>query len=273
LFLTLSAVVVSKSHSAVLRRISLASEAEKELQERWAITSIRATLLHSTEWARGFAPTQNQGTATTWSEKRSNRKWSGHVILSGLRYNVTVFDENAKIPVALILTGRNELSNRNALSKLTTNAGRLKLPTPKSVTQLKELFDTDETITPNDRFQSLLQAAEHLTTSSDGKINFWTTSDTAIDTLWNWRFGTNAPQTLHDRENLNRDLPLSALLATLGLTNTDQQFALSVFSQESNAYSAWIEQKRGNGTTGFCGFYVSRTSRGYADNHFGFHWP
>lgn len=273
LFLTLSAVVVAQSHSAVIRRSSIASDAEKELQERWAITSLRSALLDQSDVSplANLAPSNVEMPAGVSSPDL--HKWSGHIVLSGLRYDLSLFDENAKIPASLILSDRNDLDTRRVLNQAISEAARLKIPLPKSADTISDLLDLDTSLTPDERFRILLQSAELVTTCSDGKINFWSTTDDVINLLWNWKFGNNAPAQLLNRQEWNRDQPLSVTFASLGITNSDKQFALSVFTDRTTTHSLWIHQRRANGKSGFCGYYVARLINGFSDNHFGYHWP
>ena len=273
LFLTLSAVVVAQSHSAVMRRSSLASDAEKELQERWAITSLRSALLDQSD----ISPLASLATSNVEMPAGDSppdlHKWSGPIVLSGLRYDLSLFDENAKIPVSLVLSDRNDLDTRRVLNQAISEAARLKIPLPRSADTISDLLELDTSLTPDERFRILLQSTELVTTCSDGKINFWSTTDDVINLLWNWKFGNNAPAQLLKRQEWNRDQPLSTTFASLGLTNSDMQFALSVFTDRTTTHSLWIHQRRTNGKSGFCGYYVARLINGLSDNHFGYHWP
>lgn len=273
LFLTLSAVVVAQSHSAVMRRNSLASDAEKELQERWAITSLRSALLDQSEISPLAAIYSTNSETQSGTFPSDLHKWSGHIVLSGLRYELSLFDENAKIPASLILADRNDLDSRRVLNEAISQATRLKIPLPKSADSMSDLLELDTSLKLDERFRILLQSAELVSTCSDGKINFWSTTDDVINLVWNWRFGNNAPAQLLKRKEWNRDQPLAANFASLGLTNSDTQFALSVFTDRTTTHSLWIEQRRANGKSGFCGYYVARLISGFSDNHFGYHWP
>lgn len=273
LFLTLSAVVVAQSHSAVMRRSAIASDAEKELQERWAITSLRSSLLDQSDVSplAAIAPANIEFPAS--DSPPDLPKWSGHIVLSGLRYDLSLFDENAKIPASLILSDRNDLDSRRVLNQAISQAARLKIPLPKSADSITDLLDLDSSTKPDERFRILLQSTELVTTCSDGKINFWSAPDDVINLLWNWKFGNNAPVQLLKRQQWNRDQPLAVTFASLGLTNSDKQFALSAFTDRSTTNSLWIQQRRSNGRPGFCGYYVARLTNGFSDSHFGFHWP
>jgi hypothetical protein len=256
-----------------MRRSAIASDAEKELQERWAITSLRFALLDQSE----ISPLANVAAIDielpAGYPTPDLPKWSGHIVLSGLRYDLSLFDENAKIPTSLILADRNDLNTRRVLNQAISQAARLQIPLPKSADSINDLLDLDPSLKQDERFQILLQSAELLTTCSDGKINFWTASDEVIDSLWKWKFGNNAPVQLLKRQEWNRDQPLAATFASLGLTNSDKQFALSVFTDRSTTHSLWIQQRRSNGSPGFSGYYVARLTNGFSDSHFGFHWP
>lgn len=256
-----------------MRRSAIASDAEKELQERWAITSLRSALLDQSDISplAPLAPANIEMPAG--DPPPYLPKWSGHIVLSGLRYDLSLFDENAKIPASLILSDRNDLDSRRVFSQAISQSARLKIPLPKSADTIGDLLDLDPSLEPDERFRILLQSAELVTTFSDGKINFWSTTDDVIDSLWNWKFGNNAPAQFLKRQEWNRDQPLAVTFASLGLTNSDKQFALLVFTDRSTTNSLWIQQRRSNGRPGFCGYYVARLTNGFSDSHFGFHWP
>jgi hypothetical protein len=179
LLLALCGSVASQIAAQVIRLSGQAALAQQELQQRWAIVSIRRSLF------KNAPDILEQSTTANLS-----------ILLGSDRYSVLLQDESSKLPLRHLLRTGPQERIKNLIRNLGNGGEPLKtLSTDAS--QLAQIFEQPSSMNPLDRFSEWNRYAEKLTLWSDGRLNILSCSPETLDALWKFRFGRAAPKQIH----------------------------------------------------------------------------
>ncbi len=274
LFLTLCSAILAQSTSAVYRAVKKAALAQREMQERWAILSIRNSVLGLNERLLSNEPTMNaESTSSPRASNAASVRWDHSVVLGGMRYDITLSDENTKIPIQSLASRLDEPRTR---SQLLAFLNTYSLPIRKDVSKIprvwNDVIDLDSIDDPMLRDAVIQRISEPCTLYGNGKVNLKKTPEKILEAWWKINLGTPMPRVLlTSSENLSMSNWPSFLRGS-GLSNVEIAFATNALTLESSCWSVAIRQPIGS-DLGFRGYYVLQRTPGFADDHFGIHWP
>jgi hypothetical protein len=261
LLIALSATIASQVASHTIRLSSQAARSEKEMQERWAIVSMRRTLLDGASSIL-VAPGTNPETVVPIPASEFD------VVLSRVHYHLVLQDESAKAPVARMLGTKPEQEVKPLLRELLGSRALLR---PVIASKPSRWMD----VVQGSR-QGVSEASEFLqwgrsaTLWSDGQVNVLTADRRALDAIWRLQLGRSVSEPLvRSLEEIRRS-GQRVSVDQIGLSDQEKQRLGNWLTTSSNCFSLLIHRTAdGNPTNRW--LYVKRTSPGFADESFGFH--
>ncbi|MEQ1830386.1 MAG: hypothetical protein ABL921_30795 [Pirellula sp.] len=263
LLIAICGAIASQIVSRVVRLSGQAADAQRELQHRWAAVSIRRTALNT---ASKLLTNQEN------SIERPLAKRSFSILLGKARYNISVHDESAKLPLIQTIARFPMERAKEPIRALVGNQAIVKSIIPKHPTMLSDIVDRPEYATASESLRSWESIAQQLTLWSDGRINVRAADKETLDQLWQLRFNGNAPAELMAYRELPNASVFTDTFRALGLSSAQTQFAMEWLTTESNTYSLWVDSTNNLGSS-FTAIYVRRRSLGFADEQFGYHYP
>lgn len=266
LMLTLCACIAAQVASRTIRLTGQAADSQRELQARWAMVSLRRTLLND---AQALLTAPNPET----SALRPIALRQETILLGGIRYQIALQDESAKAPIARMLRNKNQQDIEPILRQLLQGRAILQSSIPAKPTHWREIIDTPNPTASSDNASMLLAATRRMTLWSDGRLNILTADSETLDAVWRYQFNTPAPEVLTSaRQNISTDADLESQFFGQGLSERQRAFATSWLTTKSASFSLWITQSAPNGKSN-AAVYVRSSQPGYADDHFGLHNP
>jgi hypothetical protein len=263
LLIAICGTVTSQIFSRVTRLSGQAADAQRELQNRWSIVSLRRTLLIA---APKLLSVRDKEAIVPIREREFR------VLLSGTRYSVTLQDESSKVPYKRLMASYSSEQLKPFLRSLVGDAFILKSVLPKRPTMLSEIADRKGVYAGSESLQSWQQLGDTLTLWTEGPINLRTAPKEVIDELWRLQFHREAPESVGLLGQSNPENGFGDQVRSAGLSPTEAQFATVWFGNESNTYSLWIDAANERGS-GFTAIYVRHRAPGFADEQYGFHYP
>lgn len=263
LMLTLCGALAAQVSAHVVRLTARAALAEKELQQRWAVVSIRRSFLDHAP--KLLTPREK-------SDNRRMRRLDEAIPLSRVRYRVTLFDETSKLPIHRMLKTFPAEDVKNVLRESARSRRQMVTVLPQNAVAWSEIFRRSPDRSPGESFDEMLASTEQVTLWSDGRLNLATCEAAALDALWRTRFRTGANGKLHDLRTYAPPDNLGGYLKGCELTETELEFAQQWLSLDSTTHSVWISESTPSGS-GIQAVYVKRAKSGFVDEDFGFHDP
>ena len=262
--LTLCASIAAQVASRTIRLSGQAADSQRELQSRWAVVSIRRSILNE---ARSLL------TATT-TEPPSSKAISNRetvLVLGGNRYQIILQDESAKAPISRMLQAKNQQQVKPILRQLLQGRAILQSNIPPRPSQWREIVDLPNPDSSIRSFENLFAVTQNMSLWSEGRLNVMTAEKETIDALWQFQFNSPAPESITNLHQTEPAIELTTANAqSLGLNVSQSEFAANWLTTTSSSYSLWIVQTRPN-NSGQAILYVRRSQTGYAEEHFGFH--
>lgn len=266
LMLTLCACIASQVASRTIRLTGQAADSQRELQSRWAIISIRRSILNDASTLL-IDKTTDPTTAKLMAHREDN------IILGGNRYQLILQDESAKAPIARMLQNKNQQEVKPILRRFLQGRTILKSDIPAKPTQWSEIVDLTSSKSTSNSFANLLEATQRMTLWSDGRLNIMTADRETLDAVWRYQFNAAAPESIANVGNSDTvKSNLDTSFKALGLTARQSEFATAWLTTTSSSYSLWISQSTPQ-SSGMATIYVRNSQPGYAEEHFGFHLP
>ena len=266
LMLTLCACIASQVASRTIRLTGQAAESQRELQSRWAIVSMRRSILN--EASLLLKDTTSDPTST-----RSLAVREDSVVLGGNRYQLILKDESAKAPIARMLKGKNQQEVKPILRQLLRGRAILRSNIQTKPTQWSEIIDLSSSESSSGSFASLLAATQRMTLWSDGRLNIMTADLETLDAVWRYRFNAPAPDYLTSLRQTGASANLQdSNLKAYGLSEQQREFAATWLTATSTCYSLWMTHSAINFNSQTM-IYVRSSQLGYAEESFGFHHP
>ena len=266
LMLTLCASIAAQVASRTIRLSGQAADSQRELQSRWAIVSIRRSILNE---ARSLLTATN--TEPPSSKAIANRETV--LVLGGIRYQLILQDESAKAPISRMLQAKNQQQVKPILRQLLNGRAILQSNIPAKPTQWREIVDLPDSDSSIRSFENLFAITQNMTLWSEGRLNVMTAEKETIDALWRFQFNSPAPESITNLHQTEPAIELTTANAqSLDLSVSQSEFAANWLTTTSSSYSLWIVQTKPN-SNGQAILYVRRSQTGYAEEHFGFHTP
>ena len=267
LMLTLCATIAAQVTSRTIRLSGQAADSQRELQSRWAIVSIRRSIL-------------NEAPALLMWHGGPHREPSSHkpipfreetIALGGNRYTLILQDESAKAPISRMLQNKNQQEVKPILRQLIQGKAMLQSNLPSNPTQWRQVLNIPGSPASTDSFVNLLAATDRMTLWSDGRLNILTAKRETLDAVWRYQFNAPAPDFFVSLQHVVAPTEsFETLLREQGLSERQLDFATKWLTTTSSSYSLWISQSVAN-RIGTPIVYVRRKQQGYAEEHFGFH--
>jgi hypothetical protein len=261
LMLTLAAAIAGQASSRTVRLVGQAASSQRELQARWAVVSIRRSVLSQ---ARELLTSESQSTGEPPS---AARRWQ--VNLSGASYDIVLEDESAKAPIRRFLQSKSQVEVKPVLRKLIETPAILSSVIPPNIDRWQQVFTLPPSVSQSQSLSQLRNSLSRSTLWSDGRINLRTADPSVIDAAWQLQFNASAPSFLQNMKLANENVTIDSLVLTLGLPERQSDWARQWLSLESTCHSVWIQQTNPQRSS-FSGVFVRVGQQGFADEHFGF---
>ena len=266
LMITLCACIAAQVASRTIRLTGQAADSQRELQARWALVSIRRTLLNDASTL--LTDRTSDPSATKFLTFRED-----NIVLGGNRYQLILQDESAKAPIARMLQTKNQQEVKPILRQLLQGRAILQPNIPSKPQQWRDVIDLPNPMSSAESLAILREATIRMTLWSDGLLNILTSDRATLDAVWRFQFNAPSPDFLTSFRQTGSLLGgLDTHLKTHGLNESQREFANTWLTTTSSSYSLWITQSSSNGKS-LATIYVRRTQLGYSEEHFGFHNP
>jgi hypothetical protein len=263
LMLAICGALGAQYASKVIRLNGQANNAEREMQSRWAVLSLRNTMLESPQFLLAMNQRGSEGIRTVVRLR---------IRLSGKDYATQLEDESAKLPVNALLKSVQQDSLRDVLREVSDGKLPLKIVIAKDASNWSQVFEVDGTLKPRDSLWALQRTVPRLTLHSDGLLNIRLCDAKTLNGLWKSKLGIPAPKEIHDLRLRDQVQDIQTLVGLSGLSRQHGQILEEYCTLQSSTYSLWIDATNQNGF-GFTAIYIRRTSTFHEDQHFGFHSP
>lgn len=230
-FVLLTVVVMLAICCTILAQLAMVSmgrareaiDSQRELQQRWAVVSLRRTVMSSPATLLAQSP---GGTARQTT-------LSGSVSVSGCRYRFTLADESSKLPLHKLAkfrlddaaTAANVLLRRSGMS---VDKSRL--------SSYRNGGRWEEAIKDRMSAAEVTQAGQLVTLWGNGRLNLRTAETDVLRQTWRAVFGTFPPNEILDRDSLSR-LAWQDVRGALALREDQLRDADRFFSSESTCFS------------------------------------
>lgn len=251
LLMTLALLVIAALSQAGLARRSLqaalaSSEAQRDLQRRWAASSCRDFLLPQAEAI--FIQLEEQA-------EQSSRRWptphslEAVIRLGDLDVSIVLSDEDAKTNLnalhskkpANVHLALMQYSSTGLVPELRPDMSREAKLRKRSFATWGQVFPIASVLSLPDGWERLTKASSDLTCWGDGKPNIRRASDKTLETVAATAVGgAGARKLLEVRRSQKEDLLLADLLESLELRRADQLKLRSVLSDRSSCYGLWV---------------------------------
>lgn len=275
LLLALCSAVIICSHSLVTRSVLRAAHAEKEVQNRWAIVSLRRSLLMRSDALLEVPidPTQIARDERDGLKKASSMRLASsriNLVLAGSRYVAIVDDENAKLPLNRLHASKRFELWRSEVRNLIGDAVTLNKSLPaRRLLRWGDLFQLhssqDGNLVPAVRGDP---AFEQLTLVSNGTVNCRNVPIAVLNAIWRIFHGHSAPDCVIALRQFQGPLDIGQYCRSHGLPEREASFASEILSPTSRCASITIHHYLPGGGVATSRFYY-RTQQGFADDHFG----
>jgi hypothetical protein len=246
-FLLVTVVVLLAIVTVMLARLSMWSmreaasslEAERQLRQRWAATSMQAHCLRSPRSLAWFA-----SEATDEAEIQPHI-FTTQIQLGGDRWRVVVSDESAKVNMNKLIAERpadevqqlvHELLGPTAPIELKPIAERPMSDSGGSK-RLERWFHCP---TSQNQARAFAAGASKITLWGDGRLNIYRASDSTLDALWRRLFGRAAPSELHAMRRSTPGLSWDQIASRLALREAQREVASRWFTTRSHTTSVWL---------------------------------
>ena len=250
LIMTLVMITIAALSLAGLARKSLllASEsitAQRELQRYWGANSCQLLLLDQAEVIFENLETPHADGELPWP---APSRLSASVTLSGMRYRMWLFDEDAKLNLNT-LTAQLPQQRRVMLSQLIGHQNPLQLSpdTSPAAKQQKRWFSSwgqlvDITqMGSGGAIDSLMELASELTCWGSGKLNIRRISDQTLLLVASKLVNQQVAQKLLEARTEATDIDWKELLKSLALKRRDALALRAWFTDRSTCYCLWLE--------------------------------
>ncbi len=224
-------------------RIRWAVDGEKNLRNRWALVSLRQTLLtsgpavlHSAEQRKNLL----KGNAGTKAEYV--HELLGEVRLADIDFQVLIEDESAKLNVPALIASRPEVEVKQYLDRLTP-AGRVR---PKRILKTAGPWCWDDVFEIESGTEGLEQVTSRVTLWGNARLNIYRADQETLHVAWRAAFGHFPPSELPKALEEYPPLPWEKLVGGLGLRQEDQIIVNRWFSNESSCFSLSIRPRENN---------------------------
>lgn len=216
---------------------------ERELQERWAVVSLRRCLLVS---SAGLLQQSNLDESERGEEVDAIAEFqplSGTVVLSHRTYQFVIDDESRKLPLCALAMSRPDDAATAAnvlLQKTGLSVDRRK------VSALQSGQRWDLVVGQRLSARAVLDAGQHVTLWGDGRLNLRTANTDVVRQTWRAVFGTFPPSEIIDK-SLLAELPWPRIRDGLALRQEQLAELDRYFSAQSTCYSVMLRSKTAQG--------------------------
>ncbi len=139
LTLTLCATIAAQVTSRTIRLTGQAADSQRELQSRWAIVSIRRSILNDAPALLMWHGGPHRDSADIATKPIPHRQDT--LTLGGNRYLLVLQDESAKAPIARMLQNKNQQELKPILRQLAQGKAILQSKIPSNPTQWLQVLD------------------------------------------------------------------------------------------------------------------------------------
>lgn len=266
LMIAISGAIAGQVASRTIRLKSQSVMSNHELQARWGMVSIRRAFL-----ARAPIILANKSLETSVLVANRNSRFS--MKLGEQKYEIELRDESAHASAPHLIERHGLQAVRPLLRELWRGNSMLRPVFPSAPSSWGQLFDIrSDGINGREYFNQLKVATEDLTLWSDGKLNLQTVEPSVLRAVWALEFGKPVPSALLQLVAQSNTTDIKMTLTQLDLTERERRFVDISLATQSNTYSVWISSEDA-AHRAFNAVYVRRIDPGFADKHFGFHFP
>lgn len=249
--LALAASILVSIASRSLEQALVAIDQQESLQRRWGALSCRRVVLG--EAAAILEQLNRQDADSEQHSREPINNLSMAVVLGGIRFNLLLADEDAKLNVNALYTHFEE--NRRQVRRALRNVigGNVQV-----VVHLRPAAD-DEASRPFDSWgqvfaleqlshnglvpDQIAHASRHLTLWGQGPLNVRRASAGVIDELCRIARRREAARLLIELRDEDSGMQLDSVLSELKLRRSEQETFSSLLAENSETFSLWIRIK------------------------------
>lgn len=240
--IAVASLMLSRMALVSMRVATVAVEEERDLRNRWAVTSLRR---FSLDRARRLLDSQADSESDAGGTQPSPPFLWRDAELGGQRWRLVIADESAKLNIRQFADTFGSDTAQRALEKLLEDDAKLRVAAPRSPgdsTQSRrwEHWLEGDSKSPILSARQFSVATQRVTLWGEGKLNVRRCSRETVDTFWQEVFGRSAPAQLHELRRLSPPPSASQLIQSLALRESQAELANQWLTTESDCFSVWI---------------------------------
>ena len=234
--IAVAALVLAKMASTSMQVAKTAIEEERELRDRWAISSLRRFTLDGADSLlsqSSILGSESANPTTLWKD----------IQLAEKQWRVVLADESAKVNVGRLARKRDEQALRKLLTELISGETRTTPVADLAKVGSRARWDTWIDTGESDSWRSpraLATATQNMTLWGNGRLNVSQSNRETIDSLWNALFGRDTPELLHELRQQRPPMRTRNLISALALRESQSTIASQWLTTESHCYSVWV---------------------------------
>ncbi|MFN8707090.1 MAG: hypothetical protein ACK526_13625 [Planctomyces sp.] len=253
--------------------------AQETLQRRWGIQTCRRLLLQNSEQLLDGNRAANQSTAPLWPTRGMIQ---GSFLLGGLRFEFQLSDEDAKVNLNAIASGKSDpmAALTAAVRQSSGRAGmepqiRWSPQMKKSQKELpfrtwQQVFNLQDRGGSQELADRLQQATGEITCWGSGRLNLRRASDRSVETVCQSEIGEDALRKLLVLRKNGGFGDLDDVLSGIALRSSDAFAIRRLLATESKCYSLWLTVR--NSRRSWTSFTIDTTGSGKTSTFESFVW-
>lgn len=231
--IAIAAMILARLASTSLRVASVAVEEEREMRERWAVTSLR-------RYSFETAPRLFAGPSDPDSDEGARAVFWQDVRLAGETWKIVVAEESAKLNLAMFRgqIGSDDWSTDVELL-LETDSVRLKSSIESPRLRWGDWLESAGS-SRSPSAEAVATATQRITLWGDGRLNVMQCDDETLGIVWRRQFGHAPPAVLHQMRSQQPRPTTQQMMAALDLRDSQRDKANNWITAESRCYSTWV---------------------------------
>lgn len=240
--IAVASLMLSRMALVSMRVATVAVEEERDLRNRWAVTSLRRFSLDRARTLLDSQTVSGQDTSGSWPP--SPFLWRD-AELGGNRWRLVIADESAKFNVRRFAGTFGYEKAQGALEKLLADEAKLQVADIWSPDESAHSLRWEHWLVGSSRSPILSArqfsvATQNVTLWGEGRLNVGRCSSETVDTFWQGVFGRSAPSQLHELRRQSPPPAASQLIQSLALRESQAELANQWLTTESDCFSVWI---------------------------------
>ncbi|QDT07426.1 hypothetical protein K227x_58530 [Rubripirellula lacrimiformis] len=240
--IAVASLMLSRMASTSMRVASAAIEEEKDLRNRWAVTSLRRFSLDNAHKILGG---KSRATAASGDGAVAKPFLWKNARLGGQTWRVIIGDESAKLNLVHASRSLGKEAATRIMDELAMDGGLLKpssdtLSADQSGATRWEHWLLETSGAPASSPRHMAVATQRMTLWGSGRVNVLSSERETLDVLWHQLFGRGLPPAFDSMRTQSLYSSKEQLIRSLALRESQARLAEEWLDIESDCFSVWI---------------------------------